>query len=96
MGKIIRSRPRGHAHEQHLVVVRQCDGCARWVVLRGWTTHAAAFNNQGEARAAAKRVLRDIAGRPDPDPLYLEIDRTGHVAAIGQAPAEPDKAGGVA
>jgi len=89
MGKALRSRPRGHAHEQHLVLLQQCPCCARWIVLRGWANHVAAFNDQGAARAAAKRVFRDIAGRPDPAPLLVEVPGPDHVVATGLSPVVP-------
>ena len=92
MGETLRSPRPGHAHEQHLVLERQCNRCGRWVVLRGSTDHVAAFNDQGEARAAAKRLLRDLAGHPDPDPLLLEITTTGHVIATGKPLVEPVEA----
>jgi len=80
------SGPLRHAHEQHLVLVRQCAGCARWIILRGSLDHVGAFSDQGEARAAAKQILHDLAGRPDPDPLHIEIIQSGHVVVAGLSP----------
>jgi len=92
MGRTIASPHRGHAHEQHLLLVRQCSRCARWIVLRGWTNHVAAFNNQGAARAAAARLLRDLARNPDPDPICIEITVEGSAVATGLPPVEPVEA----
>ena len=85
-----KNRPRraGHAHEQHVLLVRQCSRCARWVVLRGWTDHVAAFSTRRAARAAAARMLRDLERNPDPDPLCIEITVEGHAVATGLPPVE--------
>jgi len=48
--------------------------------------HVAAFSDPGEARAAAKRELHDLAGRPNPDPLHIEIIQSGHVVAASLSP----------
>jgi len=88
--------PYRHAHEQHLVLVRQCAGCARWIVLRGSLDHVGVFSDQGAARAAAKQMLHDLAGHPDPDPLHIEITRTGHVVATGLSPVAPIEASAAA
>ena len=87
MGETLRSRRPGHAHEQHLVLVRQCDCCARWIVLRGSTEHVAAFHDQRAARAAANELLRAIEGRPDPAPLAIEITVEGNAVTTGLPPA---------
>lgn len=89
MGEVLRSRPIGHAHEQHLVLVRQCDRCARWIVLRGWSNHVAAFDTSRQARRAAKRLLRRLERNPDPDPICIEITVEGGAVATGLPPAEP-------
>lgn len=91
MAKKARSPRPGHAHEQHLVLVRQCDGCARWVILRGSLEHVGAYHDQWAARAAAKELLRAIEGRPDPDPLGIEITRQGRAVATGLPPVDPVK-----
>lgn len=91
MGETLRSRRPGHAHEQHLVLVRQCDCCGRWVVLRGSADHVAGFSDQGEARAAARELLGAMEGRPDPDPISIEITRPGHAVATGLPPVEPSE-----
>lgn len=88
MAKKTRSRRAGHAHEQHLVLLRQCAGCGRWVVLLGKADHSAAFHDRPNARAYADRLRREIAGRPDPDPLLVEVAAPDRDVAAIAPPAK--------
>ena len=80
------SRRRGHRHEQHFVLVRQCPRCARWIVLRGRSEHVAGYHDESTARVGATELLRKITGHPDPDPVLVVIAGDG---STGSAPVEP-------
>jgi len=88
MAKKPRSRRSGHAHEQHVVLVRQCDRCARWVVLRGQLDHVTAYHDEASAIDYADYLRSKMQGSPDPDPVLVEVTREGPAASPGQAPAE--------
>ena len=81
------SRRRGHAHEQHLVVVQRCERCGRFAVMRGWVDQAAAFHDLKNAQTYAARLLREMTGRPDPAPLHLEVAGVDRAAAVVPTPA---------
>ena len=87
MARKNRSRRTGHAHEQHVVLVRQCSRCARWVVLHGKLDHVTAYHDEDSAIAYAEYLREKIIGRPDPDPLQVEVIGPGHVVATGSTPA---------
>ena len=82
MDKAAPPRRPGHAHEQHLVVVRQCDCCARWIVLCGQVVHVAGYHDEGNARADAAQLLRNITGHPDPRPVLVVVADDGSAESV--------------